>query len=160
MDSEGGKLAAAIVAGLNAESFSKDFTAAVGYGVRLQLEDADTLHVDVAPVRSLTEWETRGSIQWTHIVDIGVRYRFGPSDRDGDTGLVTEAAVDAYRYLMQEIVAWCFSNARLTDLDLDVSAMMPDDPEVRADVLAKHFDEWSQFTGLVRVQYRTITEIA
>lgn len=157
--SEAGKLAAALAAGLNAAEFSKDFDAAVGYGLRLRLEDADTLHVDVAPVRSTAEWETRGSVRWTHIVDIGVRYRFGTAEQDAATGLVTTDAVDAYRYLMQEIVAWCFSHARLVDLDLDVDAAMPGDPEVRADVLAKHFDEWNQFTGLVRVQFQTVADI-
>ena len=42
---------------------------------------------------------------------------------------------------------------------MNVDAAIVEDPEVRADVLAKHFDEWGQFTGLVRVQYMTVTEI-
>lgn len=157
--SEGGRVAAAIAAGLSAATFSKPITAVVGYGLRLKLEDADTLRVDVAPFRSTAERETRGSVQWTHTIDIGVRYRFGLRDQDMGTGQITPESVDEYRCLLQEIVHWCFANSRLADLDLNVDAAMPADPEVRADVLAKHFDEWGQFTGLVRVQYMTVTEI-
>lgn len=157
--SEGGRLAAAIAGGLNGAKFSKPFTAAVGYGLRLKLEDADTLRVDVAPFRSTAELETRGSVRWTHVVDIGVRYRFGLRDQNTRTGQITPESVDEYRCLLQEIVHWCFSNRRLTDSNMNVDAAIVEDPEVRADVLAKHFDEWGQFTGLVRVQYMTVTEI-
>lgn len=157
--SEGGKVADALLADLNGDvgDFSKYFEAELGYGLRLKLDDADTLHVDVAPVRTTSERVTRGQIKWTSIIDVGVRYRFGPSDRHGDTGTVTNAAVEEYRYLLQEIVQWYYKKERLTSYD---SAVIEDDADVRVDVVQKHFEEWSQFTGIARLQYRTETEIA
>ena len=153
--SEGGRLAAAIAGSLNGAKFSKPFTAAVGYGLRLKLEDADTLRVDVAPFRSTAELETRGSVRWTHVVDIGVRYRFGLRDQNTRTGQITPESVDEYRCLLQEIVHWCFQQARLTDMNVDAAIVEDPSPRRRT---AKHFDEWGQFTGL-RVQYMTVTEI-
>jgi len=73
------------------------------------------------------------------------------------TGEIKNASVDTFRYLLEELCAWCFSNARLTTY---TNAVMPDDVEVRADVVQKHLDEWNQFTGIVRVMYQTETNIA
>lgn len=155
--SEGGKVADAIVAGLNDETFSQTFTAAIAYGIRLKLEEADTLRVDVAPVRSSVASQTRGSLVWFNVVDIGVRYRFGTSDRVAGTGAIDPASVDDYRYLLQEISQWCYQERRLPTYQ---NAVMKSDLDVRADVIQKHLDEWSQFTGIVRVTYQTETELS
>lgn len=155
--SEGGKVADALVTDINGGTFTTTFTAAVGYGLRLRLEDADTLRVDVAPVKSSGVRQDRGTIKWLNEIDIGIRYRFGVSDQVSATGLVKASAVDTYRYLLQQIVEWCYSNARLTTY---ANAVMPDDTDVRADVVQKNLEEWNQFTGLVRVMYQTETDIA
>jgi hypothetical protein len=155
-NSEGGKIADALVTDLNAGSFSKTFTCAVKYGIRLKLEDADTLHVDVAPAGAVSERHDRGTITWKNAIDIGVRYRFGTTERDGTTGEITTSAVDAYRYLLQEIVTWCYANPRLSTY---TSAVLSDDVAIRADVIQKHFDEWNQFTAIARVIYQTDTEM-
>ena len=153
--SEGGKVADAVVAGLNDGTFTTTFTTAVAYGLRLKLEDADTLRVDVAPVKSSPSRQARGYIKWLNTIDIGVRYRFGQSDLVSTTGLPSASAVDTYRYLHQQIIEWCFSNAKLSDY-----IVMPSDPDMRADVVQKHLDEWNQFTAIVRVDYQTETVIA
>lgn len=153
--SEGGKVADALVAGLNGETFSKSFTAAVGYGLRLKLEDADTLRIDVAPAGTKAERDDRGSIKWLNQIDIGVRYRFGTGDQETTTGEIKNASVDAYRYLLQEIVQWCYENPRPASYS---HAVLSDDIDVRGDVIQKHFDEWNQFTGIIRVVYATRTE--
>lgn len=153
--SEGVKVADAIATGLNAATFSRPFDAAVGYGLRLKLEDADTLRVDVAPVGTTAERDDRASIKWLSRIDIGVRYRFGMADQDATTGEVENDSVDTYRYLLQEIVQWCYENPRPSSYS---HAVLAEDVDVRADVIQKHLDEWNQFTGIIRVVYATRTE--
>ncbi len=156
-NSEGGKIADALVSGLNDASLSQSFTAAVGFSVRLQLEDAETLHVDVVPVKASAERHDRGAIAWGTPIDIGVRYRFPVDSRNSTTGAITAAAVETYRYLLQQIVEWVYANPRLSDY---TTAVLSEDAEIRADVIPKHLEELGQFTGIARVTYHSETEIS
>jgi hypothetical protein len=138
-------------------SFSMDFAPEVTFDAAMRLEDAETLHVDVVPVRSEPERQTRGQVTWTNYCDIGIRYRFGTSHQDSGTGKVDNAHVHLLLELEQEIVEAVYSVERLTNYP---SAVIAYGPEVRVGWVPKHMVEWNQFTGIVRVGFRTETEIA
>jgi hypothetical protein len=150
------KVAEAIRDELASGSFSKLFKPGETYDPKLQLEDADTLRVDVVPVRSEPERQDRGNIKWFNIVDIGVRFRFGTTHQNDSTGAILNRHIHGLFYLEQEIVTFLFQHQRLTNYD---NAALSEDPVVRLGWSPKHMAEWRQFTGIIRVTYQTETEI-
>lgn len=150
-------IAEAVQEELAESSFSLQFIPTLTYDAQLKLEDADTLHVDVVPVRADPERIDRKTIRWTSLVDIGIRYRFGVNYQNPDTGHIDTYHVNRLMYLEQEIVEVFFRESRIERL---TDATMSDEPAVRTAWIPKHMAEWSQFTGIIRVTYQTETEIA
>jgi len=94
-------IADAVVAQLNAASLSQGFTAVRKYRPIFQLGegDLDTLQVVVVPV-SLTvpEFVGRIAILEYHMIDVGLFKKLSATD-----GVIAEASIDPYTYLMDEI---------------------------------------------------------
>lgn len=153
------KVAEAIRDELAVGQFSKEFIPEESYDAKLKLEDADTLHVTVVPVRSEPERMDRGAIRWANLVDIGIRQRFSAIHQDDDTGAIENRHVHALLYLEQEIAQFFFNKPRLTNYD---DAVLSDEypPTVRVGWVPKHMETWNQFTGIIRVAYNTETEIS
>lgn len=156
MQSELEKVAEAIRDELASGAFSKEFTPAETYDPDLKLEDADTLQVDVVPVRSEPERQDRGNIKWLNIIDIGIRYRFGTTHQDDATGEILNRHVHELFYLEQELVTFLFQHQKLTN---HPNAALSEGPTVRIGWVTKHMSEWRQFTGIIRVTYQSETVI-
>lgn len=160
MQSEIERVAQALCDEMAKATFSLEFAPTLNYDAQLELEDAATLHVDIVPVKAEPSRQDRGSIAWTHSIDIGIRMRFGTEHQDTTTGRIETQHVNALMYLEQEIIAWLYAQTRLT-VDLGSPApVMAEDPVVRVAWVPKHMHEWNQFTGIIRVAYETETEIA
>ena len=138
---------------LEAGVFSQDFTPGETFDPRMKLEDADTLKVDVVPVGVRPERENRGEIAWDSTCDIGVRYRFGTDEQDEDTGKTRNRHIHELFYLEQEIIQYLVRSSRLQYYDL--ARLMEFD--IRVTWVPKHLEEWRQFTGILRVTYRSET---
>lgn len=154
MQSELEKVAEALRDELTEGSFSEEFVPAESFNVRMKLEDADTLHVDVVPVGFPPLRENRGEIAWDSTCDIGIRYRFGATEQDEGTGKIRNRHIHELFSLEQQIIQFLVrtselryyqGNTRLMEFDLKVTWV------------PKHLDEWRQFTGIIRVMYRTET---
>ncbi len=71
----------------------------------LALEDAETLHVDVALVTSELGigLSARGMERFVVPVDVAIRKRFGTDKQDDDTGRIDLANIDELMLLTQEV---------------------------------------------------------
>lgn len=156
MKSELEKVAEAVLNELAVHPFSIQFTPTRTYNPNLKLEDADTLRVDVVPVRSDPERQDRATIKWLTSIDIGVRFRFDAQHQDADTGEIETRHVDRFFKLEQEILRFFFQHDRLTNYD---DAVLTLDPDLRVAWIPKHMAEWRQFTGIIRVTYQSETDI-
>lgn len=159
MQSEIERVAQALCDEMAKATFTLEFVPALNYDAQLELEDADTLHVDIVPVKHEPAREDRGAITWTHSIDIGIRLRFGTEHQDTTTGKIKTEHVNSLLYLEQEIIAWLFSQTRLTVDPGSPPPVMAEAPVVRVAWVPKHMHEWNQFTGIIRVAYDTETEI-
>jgi hypothetical protein len=148
-------VAEAIKEELNAQpqTFTLPFDAVRSYDTETELEDLDTLHVDVVPVKAPISLETQGSVEYRSAVDIGVRKKFGQADRDA-SGAIDIAKIDQLILLVQQI-AEALIEMRLT--------AHPDaawqSTEVRVWYVPRHLRELGQFTGIVRVEFATQREL-
>lgn len=75
----------------------------------------DRLHVDVVPADWQCELETRGHVQWTDAVDIGIRRKFDAQELDITTGRVIRAEVDRLAKLVEDVAEF-FMSDRLTSV--------------------------------------------
>lgn len=114
------------------------------------LEDLNTLHVDVVPVQTgpATELETRGEVEYTCEIDIGVRYRFGTSESESSTGRVAVEEVDRLKLLVQEIAEFF-----MTDRFDDATAGVWQETEIKLGWSRKHLRQMRQFFGFVRLTF-------
>lgn len=137
---------------LNAGTFSVTFTAERSYAQwEEQLEDLDTLRVDVVPLQAgpATNIETRSEVEYLAEIDIGVRKRFGRSEQEAETGRVDSTEIDDLVLLVQEIAEF-FTTDRLTDTNTGIWQTT----EIKQSWSRKHLREMRQFFGFVRLTFR------
>lgn len=140
---------AELAAGVAAVAFSAEFTPVRSFISSAELEDLDTLHVDVVPVTPNPSIEARFSVGCENQVDVAIRKRFEGDDLDATTGRPTNAAVDALLYLEQEIYCYLAEHKRLTGYT-DAGFM---EAVIRTAWAADHLENRQQFTGIIRVTY-------
>lgn len=159
MQSEIERVAQALCDEMAKAAFSLEFVPQINYDAQLELEDAATLHVDIVPVKAEPAEQDRGSIAWTHSIDIGIRMRFGTEHQDSETGRIQTQHVNSLMCLEQEIITWLFAQSRQAAALNQSAIVMTGDPAVRVAWVPKHMHEWNQFTGIIRVAYFTETDI-
>jgi hypothetical protein len=139
--------------------FGVEFVAQRGYPPKDEpLTALNTLRVDVVPVNhdESTILDRSRATSYLCSVDIGIRKKFGRSERDSDTGQVEQAEMDRLVELVEQI------HDHLTDpegkrrLPRGVNGLDAtwENTRIRAAYMPRHYREWQQFTGLVRVSYR------
>lgn len=156
MQSELKKVSEALRDELASGAFTKDFDPGETFTPGRLLEDLDTLHVDVVPVRSDPKRRDRGHINWLNTVAVGVRYRFDLEHQDDATGEVLNRHVHGLLLLGQELITFCFQRERLVTYP---QAALVQDPEVRLSWSESDLDTKRQFTSIFRVAYESSTEI-
>lgn len=110
-------IADALVASLNAGSFSQDFTASRSYEAEVELDAVSTLEVLVVPDSEAVELESRDTVRGNWVVDVVVAQRLTPAT---GTGRIANADLDALMDFVQEIKDH-FLGETLTSSDLDIS---------------------------------------
>lgn len=142
-------VADAVVAALNAGTFSQSFTAARSYaGWRLKLETLDGLRVDVVPAEYAdTALASQGTDEAVCRVDVVVRKKLDPSD--SSSGVATNAAVDPLVALVEEIARF-FMDSDERRLD-DYTDAAWRDARVLWPYVPQHLP--TQFTGVVRLGF-------
>jgi hypothetical protein len=148
------KVAEALRDSLTDAPFTKEFVPVESFDTDMELEDADTLRVDVVPVSQEPKQSDRGAISWTNTLEIGVRFRFGNLDQEESDGKIRNRHMHEWIYFMQEISQYLYSNPKLP---LFPKAELLPTVVVIVTYSTKHLREWRQFTGIIRVEYRTET---
>lgn len=133
-------IADAIVAALNAETFSLPFTSARFYRPIYEIKDLKTLRVTVVPRGDESEDASRSEVQHDIQVDIAVQIHVA------DMGLAT---LDPYMDLVEEIVD--FIQAKRT---FGVGSWMQTDN--RPIFAPEHLSEQRTFTSIITVTLRTL----
>jgi hypothetical protein len=133
-------IADAVVASLNAASFSQAFTAERKYLPAVDLAELAALHVTVVPRTVAITTATRDSSYFDCTVDVGIQRKVNPDD---------VAELDALVNLAEEVV----DHLRLRKLDtMPNAAWMSINHEP---VFApEHLDQERAFTSVVSVTYR------
>lgn len=139
-------------------SFSQAIEPGETFDATIELEDADTLSVDVVPVGSDPDWAAREVIGWDNVCDVAIRYKFGPSEQDEDTGKIRNRHIHGLLLLEQEILAYLFKKAQT--LRGYAGAEMRVFPAVRVHWDPRGMKTMGQFTSIIRVTYHTETELA
>ena len=137
-------IAAAVVATLNANTFSPTFTAVRAYVPVYELADLESLHVTVLPVSVEQDQVDRVAMQELHRVAIGVQQRVDPDDLP---------AVDALTDLTQAIADY-LRDRPLTDYPAAQWESAKIDPVYAADLLETN----RTYTGVVTTTYRLLHE--
>ncbi len=141
--------AEAVKTGLNSASLSQSFRAERSYADwDMELEDIDTLRVDVVPVaHEDSDLADRGHIAYECAIDVGIRKRFSQDDQ-AMSGRVATDEVDALVLLVEDVVE-LFAGKVLTDFTSGIWH----EAEVRASFNRAHLRELRQFTGIVRLPF-------
>jgi len=134
------QVADAVVASLNAGSFSVPFVAQRRYRPTFDLAELDTLRVSVVPKSIEIANATRGRNQFDCVIDIGVQQKI---DTD-DTG-----AIDALMDLVQQIIDH-LRKQQLDDLPEAAWLRIANEPVFAPE----HLDQQRVFTSVVTVTYR------
>lgn len=145
------EIADAVTTSLAAGTFSQSISPVRSYAEwDEQLEDFETLHVDVVPLQTgpATTLEERGTVEYECEVDIGVRYRFGTSEQESLTGRVELDDIDRLKLLVQEIAEF-FMTDRLTDTNTAIW----NGTEIKLGWSRKHLRSYRQFFGFVRLTF-------
>jgi hypothetical protein len=132
------ELADAIVAALNAHTFSQAFTAERGYLPTFDLPEMGTLKVTVVPKADEGKLDTRSSSVHEYDVDIGIQQKPGTTDN---------AALDPLMRLAQEIADFFLFGQRPGGTTLIT-------PSVRILYLQEHLAKLGQFTSVVTLTFR------
>lgn len=147
--------AAAVVTALNAAPasvFAHPFQAERSYADwELPLEESaptDRVLVDVTPVPPLaTELASRADIRYAPAVDVIVRRRLNPNQREAD-GKLALPEVDSLVLLVEQIHEF-FTPARLVAYD----AAAWESTELLRQYVPSHLREHHQFTGQIRLTF-------
>ena len=145
--------AEAVVTALNeaaAGTFTQSFAAERSYADwELPLEDsapADRVLVDVVPVPPMeSELRTQGDIAYQPAVDIIVRKRLTPDNRDGN-GRLMLASVDELVEFVEQLGAFFMAEELSTGARWQAT-------DVRRSHVPAHLRQSNQFTGIVRVTF-------
>ena len=132
------QLADALAEALSADELSLPVTAERRYLPQVDLEDADTLHVFIAPRAIATSLATRTSTEDLYTVDIAVIKR-----------AATDAEADTLAGLVAEIADW----TRFRGLSGMPGAVWTG-VEVNPVFAPEHLKERRQFTSVISVTYR------
>ena len=135
---------------LDGASLSKSFTSRLVYDTELQLEDLDTLHVDLVAAGLSVAPESRASLEYNALIDIAVRYRFGVLEH-GTDGSIDVEEIAPYLALLEEIGEY------LADPDNRRPPFMADAAwignEIRSPWVPEHLRNNRQYTGIMRATY-------
>lgn len=145
------EIADAVVTALEAGTFSKSIEPVRSYAEwDEELKDFDELHVDVVPLQTgpATELDDRSSVEYTCEIDVGVRYRFGPSEQESTTGRIDTSDMDACKLLVQEIAEFF-----ITDRFADSPFAIWQNTEIKLGWSRKHLRQMRQFFGFVRLTF-------
>lgn len=150
-------LADAIAAELSAASiatFGVSFTAESSYADwHDELEDMDTLHVDVVVVRHEdSELADRGSTKYGLAVDVGFRKRFGAASQSSSTGRINKAEVDALVLMVEKTHEWFLDGGTGRQLATMPSAVW-ESTDVKLTYSRKLLRDKRMYVGVVRVKY-------
>ena len=135
-------IADAVVAEMNAHTFSQPFTAVRTYDTTLALEDAGTLHVTVVPKALAEEVASRTADQVDYAIDVGVRKK--PAS-------VSNAEMDPLVSLVEEIRAF-FRRRRLAAYPGAMCIRTPIEPVFAPE----HLREYGQFTSILSLTFRVV----
>ena len=152
------QIADAIITELQAGTFTRDINPIRSYAEwSMELEDADTLHVDVVPVTMATELGDRNSLQYLCEVDVGIRQRFSQAGTDERDGRILNTAIDPLVELAEQIGELLSDPAerRLTDY----TTATWEATNVLAPYYRDHLREMRQFTSVVRLTYRAFVDL-
>lgn len=142
----------AVVAALNAETWTESFTAARSYADWDLALETSGLFVDVVTAAGSVETELvdrKGSLDYTVPVHIAIRERFTLAERVEATGRIDVAEIDALVELTDDIHAY-FSTDRFSGSYDDIVwnetrlLICPDRRALR---------EWGQFLGIVELRF-------
>lgn len=143
-------IAVAVRIMLDTHGFSKPFDARLTYDTELQLEDLDTLHVDLVAAGLSTIPESRSSLEYNAQIDVAVRYRFGVLEHDTD-GSIDVEEIAPYLALLEEIGEY------LADPDNRRPPFKADavwiGNEIRAPWVPEQLRNNRQYTGIMRATY-------
>ena len=141
------ELADALVALLNAASFTADFTAARSWQPKEYLPGLDALQVNVAPRSRANSRLTRGADENRHAVEVSFLKRL-----TGSTEAARQAEIDANADLVEEVADY------LARRQLTASAQAHSVLSVAIDPVAEltHLDEMLVFLSVVTVTYREV----
>lgn len=133
-------IADALVASLNAATFSQAFEAERKYQPVFELPDMQTLHVSVVPRSVAITTATRDSSYFDCAVDVGVQKKVNPDEPD---------QLDELMKLVEEIA----DHLRLKRLDeLPEAAWVAIENEPA--FASEHLDQQRVFTSVLTVTYR------
>lgn len=135
-------VADAVVAELNAATFSQSFTAKRHYQPRYELADLQTLHVTVIPSGLTTQLLGRGQSQREVAIDIAVQKKLDQEQN---------ADVDPLMALAEEI-AEHFRGRRLTDFPNAIWSKT----EHRAIYATEHLQQYRQFTSVMTLTFKVL----
>lgn len=132
------QLADALVADLNAHSFSPAFQAVRGYLPTFELPDMGTLRVTVVPKQDDGKLDTRSSSAHEFAIDIGIQIK--PT-------AIANADLDPLMYLVQEIADYFLFGKRPGGTTLI-------NPQVRILYLQEHLHKFRQFTAVLTLTFK------
>lgn len=132
------QLADALVADLNAHSFSQPFQAVRGYLPTFELQEMNALKVTVVPREDSGKLDTRTSSAHEMAIDIGVQKK--PATIDNTN-------LDPLMYLVQEIVDYFLFGKRPGGATLI-------NPQVRILYLQEHLHKFRQFTAVLTLTFK------
>jgi hypothetical protein len=150
------------------EYFSMDFTARRSYPdwdlEYKDLNDTDAPAVDVVFISGQSsggdtvELDSYGSLNYQPAVDVCVRFRFDPSDRDATVGRLRNSSVDPLVKLIEEIHE-LLASGRITSLQLNETTEADwVDANIRAYVNQRRLRE-GMFEGVVRVNFSVTRQV-
>lgn len=136
---------------IDAASFSSEFELERSYADwDLELEEADCVRVDVVPVgHESTELTSKRYLEYEIQIDVAIRKRFDVTDQT-DEGRIDVEEIDALVRLTEEMSEF-FMADRFTNLT-DTAWSSTD---IKAAPVKQHLRAMRQFTGIVRLGFRT-----
>ncbi len=132
------QLADALVADLNAHSFSQAFVAVRGYLPTFELPDMDTLRVTVVPSKDDGKLDTRTASAHEFAIDIGIQKK---------PPTIDNANLDPLMYLVQEIADYFLFGKRPGGTTLVT-------PDVRILYMQDHLHKFRQFTAVLTLTFK------
>lgn len=127
------------------------FTPSFVYDTNLELEDTDTLHVDVVAAGLSCVPDSRVSLRYEALVDVAVRYRFGTADQVAATGAIDVTKIEPYTALLEEIAELLADPDNRKLATKTVATWVGS--EIRYPWVPEHLRTMRQYTGILRATY-------